>query len=90
VIQGGSSVWFVPSDVEGERVTTLMDGTRVVEVSATKDEPAVVVLQVPSFAAASGLDPDAPGLIKLFNAVHQTIAAESRIATSELAPVKCV
>jgi hypothetical protein len=88
-VQGESSVWFVPSDVHAERATTLSDGTSIVEMPAEPGEPTSVTLDVVTHAAAAGLDPGARGTIKVFNAVHQTIAADSVLTVTRLEPVAC-
>jgi hypothetical protein len=88
-VQGESSVWFVPSDVHVERATTLSDGTSIVEVPAEPGEPTSVTLDVVTHATAAGLDPGARGTIKVFNAVHQTIAADSVLTVTRLEPVAC-
>jgi hypothetical protein len=88
-LQGESSVWFVPSDVHAERATTLSDGTSIVEMPAAPGEPTSVTLDVVTHAAAAGLDPGARGTIKVFNAVHQTIAADSVLTVTRLEPVAC-
>jgi glucokinase len=48
-----------------------------------------VTLDVVTHAAAAGLDPGARGTIKVFNAVHQTIAADSVLTVTRLEPVAC-
>jgi uncharacterized membrane protein len=88
-VQGESSVWFVPSDVVVEWTTTLSDGTRIVEVPSRSGVATTAILDVGAHAPAVGLDRGARGTVKIFNAVHQTIAADSVLEISRLEPVAC-
>jgi hypothetical protein len=85
IVQDDASLWFVLSDGADRQATTLADGTRLVEVAARSNQRASTVLDVASQAQAAGIDLEQGGIIKVFNAVHETIAARSESITYRLA-----
>lgn len=84
IVQGDAALWFVPTDGAIGQTRTLTDGTRLVEVVATPNQRESVVLDVASQARAAGIDVERGGIVKLFDAVHETIAARSQTITYRL------
>lgn len=81
IVQEDVSLWFVASDGADGQTSTLADGTLLVEVGAIPNHRVSAVLDVASYAQDAGIDLGQGGIIKLFNAVHETIAAHSESTT---------
>lgn len=89
IIQGDSQLWFVPSTGTSETSTILGDGTVVVEIPAESGEPTSAILDLRPYAESARTVLGRPGAVKIFNALHKTIAAQSHISSSSFDAVAC-
>jgi hypothetical protein len=72
ILQGDAAAWFVLSDVDEIKVTTLPEQTRVVEVPAAKGGLQEVTIALADIGDGSEFEAGEPATIKLFSALHET------------------
>jgi uncharacterized membrane protein len=83
-VQGDTDLWFVASTGTDGQVTTLPDGTTMVHINEQPGERITAQLDLATAAQVAGIDPEQGGIVKVFNAVHETIAARSELVTYSL------